>query len=67
VKKNRVLAIQNALSENIFHVRENARVLPQCKKWPSGKERILPEKGVFCPENCRKYPQNGRKFAGFRL
>jgi hypothetical protein len=47
VKNPRVVAEQNALSGKILDVRENAHKVPQCKKWPSGKERILPEKGVF--------------------
>jgi hypothetical protein len=45
VKNPRVVAEQTALSEKIFDVRENARNVPQSKKWSYGKERIFPEKG----------------------
>jgi hypothetical protein len=47
VKNPRVVAEQNALSGKILDMRENAHKVPQCKKWPSGKVLILPEKGVL--------------------
>jgi hypothetical protein len=56
VKNPLVFAERNALSEEIFNVRENAHKVPLCKKGPTGKERISPEKGVFLPEKWPKMP-----------
>jgi hypothetical protein len=48
-------------------VRENTRKVPQCKKGPSGKERISPEKGGIFPEKWPempvKWPEIGRIYA----
>jgi hypothetical protein len=50
VKNPRAVAERNAHSGKILNVREKAHKVPQCKKWPSGKERIIPEKGGIFPE-----------------
>jgi hypothetical protein len=50
VKNPRAVAEQNAHSGKILDVRENTHKIPQCKKWPSGKERIFPENGGILPE-----------------
>jgi hypothetical protein len=47
VKNPCVVAEQNALSEEILDVRENAHKIPHREKWPSEKERFSPEKGHF--------------------
>jgi hypothetical protein len=52
-----VFTEQDALSENIFNVRENAHKIPQCKKGPAGKERFFPEKGGIFPEKWPRMPE----------
>jgi hypothetical protein len=47
VKNTRAVAERNALPGKIFNVRENTHKVPQCKKGPSGKERIFPENGGY--------------------
>jgi hypothetical protein len=60
VKNPLVFIERNAIPGKIFHVREIAHKIPQCKKGPTGKVRFFAEKEGFLPEKCPKKGLNAQ-------